>query len=190
MERLQWKISGEFICNVARQWFWDENRPYEKSEELLLAALVNNELTLDERKKIAQDIIEGRKKLIGVNECTLVDDNVQVRPIQDKIKQVQKKLLISEIANDIALHPLNYVDPYSASANTIESADDLELHSLEDVYRHFDYSEWNSTATKSGLWLLDCPEIVADAYGKSAPAFDNCEETEIFWKAIYEKINP
>ena len=40
MERLQWKISGEFICNVARQWFWDENRPYEKSEELLLAALV------------------------------------------------------------------------------------------------------------------------------------------------------
>ena len=188
MERLQWKISGEFICNVARQWFWDENRPYEKSEELLLAALVNNELTLDERKKIAQDIIEGRKKLIGVNECTLVDDNVQVRPIQDKIKQVQKKLLISEIANDIALHPLNYVDPYSASANTIESADDLELHSLEDVYRHFDYSEWNSTATKSGLWLLDCPEIVADAYGKSAPAFDNCEETEIFWKAIYEKI--
>lgn len=24
MERLQWKISGEFICNVARQWFWDQ----------------------------------------------------------------------------------------------------------------------------------------------------------------------
>ena len=35
-ETLHWSIDGEFICEMARTWFWDENRPYEKSEELLL----------------------------------------------------------------------------------------------------------------------------------------------------------
>ena len=73
MEYLQWQIDGEFICNIARTWFWDENRPYEKSEELLLSALGTDEITLDEKKRIAQDIIEGRNK-----------DDIHFRPTKEQ----------------------------------------------------------------------------------------------------------
>ena len=43
MDYLQFKIDGEFICRLARTWFWDENRPYEKCEELLLDCLNTDE---------------------------------------------------------------------------------------------------------------------------------------------------
>ena len=58
---LHMSISGDFITRIARSWFWDENRPYEKSEALLLCALNGNGLSEDEMKVICRDIIEGRK---------------------------------------------------------------------------------------------------------------------------------
>lgn len=51
MEYLQFKVDGEFVCKLARTWFWDENRPYEKCEELLLSCLGTDEITSEERKK-------------------------------------------------------------------------------------------------------------------------------------------
>lgn len=113
MEELYFKVEGEFICDLARTMFWDDDRPYEACEELLLSCLGTDEISLDEKKGIAQDILEGKKKLIGINCFDLVDDNENVRPITNKIKQLQDKLQLKRIKEHMELNPLLYVDPYS-----------------------------------------------------------------------------
>lgn len=61
MEELYFQVEGEFICDLARTMFWDDDRPYEACEELLLSCLGTDEISLDEKKIIAQDILEGKK---------------------------------------------------------------------------------------------------------------------------------
>lgn len=56
MDELHFSIEGEFITNVARSWFWDENKPYEKSEELLMSCMCGGSDT--EKRVTCQDIIE------------------------------------------------------------------------------------------------------------------------------------
>ena len=62
---LSFSIDAAFLTDLARQWFWDE-----KCEELLMCCIDSSDiLTADEKRHIYQDIIKGRKKLVGVNEC-------------------------------------------------------------------------------------------------------------------------
>lgn len=89
MDELHFSIEGEFITNVARSWFWDEDKPYEKSEELLMSCMCGGSDT--EKRVTCQDIIEGRKKLVGINEFELVDDNENVRPISKKNRGAASK---------------------------------------------------------------------------------------------------
>lgn len=80
-EAVGWQIEGEFITNITRSWLWDEKKPYAVVEELLLSCLVTDQLTPEERKEIAQQILEGRKKLVGINSFTLEDDGKKIRPL-------------------------------------------------------------------------------------------------------------
>ena len=120
MKELSFKIQGEFVCHLARSWFWDENREYEKCEELLLSCLVTDEISEEEKKKIVVEILEGRKILIGVNELELVEDGERIRPLADKFKEYQKKEMIRKIEEDIQRRPLAYLDPYSCDKNINE----------------------------------------------------------------------
>lgn len=120
MKELSFKIQGEFVCHLARSWFWDENREYEKCEELLLSCLMTDEISEEEKKKIVVEILEGRKILVGVNELELVEDGERIRPLADKFKEYQKKEMIRKIEEDIQRRPLAYLDPYSCDKNINE----------------------------------------------------------------------
>lgn len=77
-EQLHFSMDGEFLTAIARDWFWNMDKPYKKCEELLLSCMMGgNE---EEKRHVCQDIIEGRKRLVGVNEFELVDDNVRQQP--------------------------------------------------------------------------------------------------------------
>lgn len=196
-ETLSWSIDGEFICEIARTWFWDENRPYEKSEELLLSALGTDEITLEEKKRIAQDIIEGRKKLVGINTCTLEDDNERIRPISNKIEELKSKVLLNEIIEDMQVHALRYIDPYSTVKSVKAAKENKNIYTYEDAYDYFcfnelDFHKNNDLSkfypnTKCGLWLFDYPEMIAKCYKKKAP-LEGSDEAREFWEAIYDKI--
>lgn len=58
-------ISGDYITDLMRDWFYKEGKPYSKVEEVLMDCLVCDQLTIEDRKEIAEDIIIGRKKLTG-----------------------------------------------------------------------------------------------------------------------------
>ena len=57
MGSVNFQIEGEFVCDLARVWFWDEGREYSKCEELLLSCLVTDQITLEEKKKIVVEIL-------------------------------------------------------------------------------------------------------------------------------------
>ena len=114
------QIEGEFVCDLARSWFWDEGREYAKCEELLLSCLMTDQISLEEKKQIVVEILEGRKKLVGVNSLSLVDDGARIRPLADKIEEYRKKEIIRKIEEDIQRRPLAYLDPYSCEQNSEE----------------------------------------------------------------------
>lgn len=117
---LFFKIDGEYICDLARSWFWDENRPYKKCEDLLLSCLVTDQVTLEEKKRIVIDILEGRKKLIGVNTLDLVEDGKQIRSISEKIEEYRKREMIRKIKDDIYSRPAAYIDAFSCNKDPKE----------------------------------------------------------------------
>ena len=36
---MKWNVSGEYITDLARTWFYEERRPYEEVERLLLECM-------------------------------------------------------------------------------------------------------------------------------------------------------
>lgn len=193
VKNLHFTISGEFITNIARTWFWDENRPYEKSEELLFCCLGSEEIDDDQRRRIAQDIIEGRKKLVGDNVVEVVDDNENVRPIILKIKELEKENGIKEIELRMETWPYTFVDPYS-TLKSKRAFEELELYEEYDgspyqkCYEFFCHDRFGheyeeaSSRTKCGLWLLNEPRTAWEATKGLTVAVD----TDDFWKNIYE----
>lgn len=87
-----WRIDGEFITQLAREWLWLERKPYEKAEELLLSCLVTDQITDTEKKDIAQQILEGRKKLVGINTFSLEEDRENIRPLSELLQKTEVEL--------------------------------------------------------------------------------------------------
>lgn len=82
---MQFHIDSAFLTDIARSWFWNEKMPYKKSEELLMCCLNTDKLSLEEKKAICKDVIEGRKKFVGIDECQIVDDSKNVRTIDEEV---------------------------------------------------------------------------------------------------------
>lgn len=58
-------ITGEFVTQTARQWFWDEHRPWEKVEGLLLSCMAGTMQSEQKLKSHARDVVFGLAKFIG-----------------------------------------------------------------------------------------------------------------------------
>lgn len=209
IENLHFKIDGEYVTDLVRDMFWNDDRSYEECEEFLFACLVNDDVTIEEKKQIIIDILEGRKKFVGINTFTLEDDNENIRPIYQKLEEVRKKYGMEKIKNDIHCHPLRYVDPYStvkslsvAKGTARNIRYQPKMDTIEDLQNYFWYSDSNidhgtslpydrydrlSVAdcdTHGGLWLLDYPDVIYNACKG-----DLREVTrEEFWDNVYESI--
>ena len=202
METISFKVDGGFITDIARTWFWDENKPYEVCEELLFNCLGGTESTRDELKWIAQQIIEGRKKLVGINEFELVDDNENTRPLSVKINNQFRKIGIEKIRTDMHDHMIAYIDPYS-TVKSIKAAKEYNVNTFEQCQTWFWYEDdaiqhgymrpWTpgegmvlteGDDTNLGLWLYLYPDIVYDIESET----DTTPSDPDFWDALYEKI--
>lgn len=177
-ESVGFLVDGEWLTDLVRQWFWDENRPYEDCEELLFSCMPSPDT--DEMyhtmKQIMIDILEGRKKFVGINDFELVDDSLNIRYIFDKLSQERHKRLITEIENDIINNGIKYVDKYS-TVKSIKSAEHHNVKTAEECSVWFLYSDndtWKvkvgefayplpaaESVTRGGLWLFDRPELIA-----------------------------
>lgn len=58
-------INGEFITHMAKEWFFIENRGYDKVMELLFSCMEGTEQSEKEIRRLAEDILLGRAALAG-----------------------------------------------------------------------------------------------------------------------------
>lgn len=152
------------------------------------------------RRQIILDIIEGRKKLVGVDVCHVEDDGEHVRSITDKLMEQSQKLQEQEIRLIMNASPLLFVDPYSTvrSLRALHegSVKDIDTNNLMDIRRYFGgiyrvkqgFSMYETLPsldepTRCGLWLFDEPELVARIVYEN----DVKPGTDTFWAEIYEK---
>ena len=158
-EQLHFSMDGEFLTAIARDWFWNMDKPYKKCEELLLSCMMGgNE---EEKRHVCQDIIEGRKKLVGVNEFELVDDNVHVRSLGQKVEELQHKMLVNQIREDMIAHPLNYVDRFAMTDSYETLCTNAKHHYIDCSYdgiKCFLYGKTGySDAFNNGAWAFYPP---------------------------------
>lgn len=211
-KQIDWKVDGAFICDLARTWFWDEDKPYAKCEELILTCLGGNDLEERELKLIAQDIIEGRKKLVGINLFDLVDDNENVRPLSMKLEEVRLRQKISETRDLMNIRMIDFVDPYCTIKSKVVAKELgyttlaecmtyfwYDENYIDHTYRRPRYPEDPDTQvmeygddTEAGLWLYNYPDVAYKAMSlrETYPSGHPFKEVEAekFWDDLYLTI--
>ncbi|MFR2890668.1 MAG: hypothetical protein ACLTDM_20985 [Clostridium butyricum] len=73
-KQLCFKVDGEWLTDFIRNSYYQKDESYEECKSKLLRSLCLSGLKEDEKEQLAQDIIFGNKKFIGVNNLELVDD--------------------------------------------------------------------------------------------------------------------
>lgn len=104
MTNLSFSISGDFITNLARQWFWQENKPFHEVYQLLDQTLCTGDmLSTMEKHRIITDILEYRSDLHGTDVFTLIDHlpKEDYTSIFTRIQTLEKELMIERIKNDM-----------------------------------------------------------------------------------------
>ena len=192
---MQFHIDSAFLTDVARSWFWNEKMPYEKSEELLMCCLNTDELSLEEKKAICKDVIEGRKKFVGIDECQIVDDGKNVRTIDDEeLKNHTRYNAIAAIKTDIACDPFKYLDPFSVNCSYSELAEKIKSGEIENTISDIEDYLLNYHEVKEddvlncGMWLWQRPEFIADICDASKIPEGNSPLVAYkdgFWRYIY-----
>lgn len=73
-ESLCFKVDGEWLTDFIRSLYYAEDKSYEECKEKLLSSLCLGHISEDDKEDLAQMIIFGDKKFIGVNDLDLIDD--------------------------------------------------------------------------------------------------------------------
>lgn len=64
-KEIRFSVSGEFITNLAREWFFIERRPFEEVMDLLLSCMCGTDMSEKELKRKAEDVLLGRAEFSG-----------------------------------------------------------------------------------------------------------------------------
>lgn len=206
MTNLSFSISGDFITNLARQWFWQENKPFHEVYQLLNQTVRPND-SQDNRDvhRLITDILEYRMDLTGVNTFTLIEHTPKedYKPIFTRIQTLERELMIEKIKNDMQYSFAKYVDKWSAIISLhpdvvcqrnpqtyqdwkryLTTEHTMSIASTEPIYIH--HSPLIETPTMGGLWLINYPELVYDCMESKNDL--NCIGSPHFWQNIYEHM--
>lgn len=64
-KEIRFSVSGKFITNLAREWFYLESRPLEKVMDLLLSCMGGTDMSEKELRRNAEDVLLGRAEFEG-----------------------------------------------------------------------------------------------------------------------------
>lgn len=198
-ETLQFSISGEYITGLVRTWFWDEHRPFDKCLELIGSCVQGPKEII---REITIAILEGRKAFTGINELEYVDDNRDIRPLTDRLSELETDLGIAKVKEDMQAGFIRYVDPWATikSCHPSVLADNGNPTSYQDCIAWFAMDEGTrfrgpkplfaggepilETPTMGGLWLIRYPDLTWRACGGELSDVGK----PAFWRAVYEAV--
>lgn len=64
-ESLTFSVDGKFITELAREWLFDEGKPFEKVMDLLLSCMGGTDMSEKELRRRAEDVLIGRAEFYG-----------------------------------------------------------------------------------------------------------------------------
>lgn len=64
-ESLTFSVDGKFITELAREWLFDEGKPFEKVMDLLLSCMGGTDMSEKELRRRAEDVLIGRAEFSG-----------------------------------------------------------------------------------------------------------------------------
>lgn len=103
-KELRFSIEGSFVTKIAREWFWQEHRPWEKVEEFLFSCMEGTGETSEQLRAHAMDVVFGRAKFIGNTAdgtYALTEDNdmVAVKSAEHFLKRYEEiKVELDEVS--------------------------------------------------------------------------------------------
>lgn len=180
MEKIGFKISGEFITDLARTQFWEEEKSFSECASLLESCLMSDEVTKEELQEIIVKIIEGRLKLVGINTFTLKEDNENVRPLSMKLKQYEEQQMITKIKESMIANPILYVDPFCAAKSYKVLVDSRRYNSVEEIMEY--YYDADIIGENAPTWVLAHPRLVYDLMKCPVTEYNRAE----FLDKLYE----
>lgn len=189
VQYLTFKVDGEWLTGFARTRFWEEKCGYENAIKLLKDSLGD-----DFPEEICIEMLEGRKKLVGINEFDLVDDNEKIRPLTLYLREQELNNRINKIQRHIETYPYNYVDQYACSTSRkywIEQRRGLNW-SISDWYNALFYERGvKYDILKNGCnWLENDRETAKIIAKKTDKTELNYKEfAELVYKEYEELIN-
>jgi hypothetical protein len=76
MKKLHFSIDGEWFTDFIRTLYYADDKSYDYCKDKLLDSLCLKELNMTdiEKDELAKSVIFGDKKLVGINNLTLIDD--------------------------------------------------------------------------------------------------------------------
>ena len=95
-KRLSFTVTGAFVTRTAREWFWDEHKPWERVEEFLLACMCGTDKSREELVTLARDVVLGRAKFTGDTAdgsyCMVADDGeYAIRAAERLMKRLESE---------------------------------------------------------------------------------------------------
>lgn len=108
-------IEGEFVTNLAREWFYLEKRPYEKVEALLLSCMCGTDISLDTLKGYVEDILTFKKKFEGRtrdNTFGLVEESPNIKlPNYIRTKNIEAYYNRLKSPSEGEFYEYGYINP-------------------------------------------------------------------------------
>lgn len=74
MERVYFKVDGEWLTDFIRILYYKEDKSYEECKEKLINSLCLNDMKEEEKTELFESILYGKKRFVGENSFDLVDD--------------------------------------------------------------------------------------------------------------------
>ena len=107
---VSFSVDMESICRLGRQMLWEEGKDIEYCIELIESLMEHPDIDADTRRKLAIEILEGRKIIVGVNEGELIEDGEHIRPIYELVKRKEEELNYKELVKHMETQPFLYID--------------------------------------------------------------------------------
>lgn len=166
------KVSGEYVTEAARDMYWKDKCTYKEAERFLLGFLGGVEQK--EQKKAAKDILEGRKKLKGINEFALIKDEACIRVISPISMVLHEKKAYESVKKDVENCPWKYIDWYAVD----KSWRFFQGFTREDIwqYAYTDMSTIAAKARKQGVFFVKRQQYIGKKLDLSKCYNDSCRE--------------
>lgn len=157
-------VEGKFITDLAREWFYNEHRPYDKVKELLLSCMCGTNINQKTLDSYVDDILQYKRKFIGStkdNSFCLVDDDIQNAHKYTKYFYILKEYgkIPFEICEYGFINPQGKYIPVNWSDHAKYASDYIKnfyKNNTEDWFLFLNKYDWDATdALVKGLnWIL------------------------------------